>query len=1779
MKILTPTAHRLPPFFATFCLIALLSGLTSCDRQQPAESPTVEPPPVTSSADATGQPLSVFELSLGALIPDLASPDQMTLRGELQLSDTVDVQQLAPVLKAQVGDAALPVHWEAAPAGSNTYVFQVGPIEREDTARTLVLSWDGSSLGFLARKGKRSLTVPAENVFLVTGARVVQKPERYVEVTFSQPLDAAQNLAGLVELKGTRARPQIDGSRLRLYFDTVPEAPVELRISQALRSSQRQPMTDDYRRSLTLALATPGVRFLDASSILPPAAQISVPFEAVGVDSVQITAFKVFAPNLGQYFQNKGLATSYPDSSTGRYLWRKNYRLPAVAPNKWKQYSLDLTELMAQHPEGLLRLEISIDRSNSVYLCDEARPGAPEKPAPVSHEGDWSYQNDEQPNWYRRYYQSQGYLEYSERHNPCHASYFEYSRQTKTARNLMVSNLGIIAKRGDDDKLEVIVTDLLNTEPLDRVQVRAFNFQQQNIGAGMTDAHGMVTLRTDGVPFYLTAGYGGRTGYLRLARNEALPVNLFDVGGEPTHQGLKGFIYGERDIWRPGDDIHLAFILEDREARWPDDHPVTLDLFDPRGNKVYSAVNTTPVGDFYVFTASTDETAPTGNWRAVVHLGSQYWDKTLKIESIMPNRLKLDLSLPETLFLEQMPVKAVLSAQWLHGATAANLRADSEIRLSTRTSRFDGYSQFTFDDPARRFASSHQPAFAGQLDSQGSAAFTARIQVATPPPGMLTATFVNRVFEPGGAFSTQYQQAPLLPFDHWVGVQIPKADGLYDSVPRDRDHPVYFQTINADGTPLQNRKLEVTLFHIDWRWWWDRGSEDLASFMTAQSHQPLERVELTTDDRGRAQWGFIADKYDWGRYLLRACDADGSHCAGEVVYLGWSPHSAVNPSAATQLMLSTDQPRYTVGQVARVLLPELEEGRVLLSLENGSQVIQRNWLDLEPGQREFEIPITADMAPNIYVHLSILLPHQQRTADAPMRLYGLVPLVVEDPETRLQPRIDAPTQTRPESTFRVKVSETRGRAMSYTLALVDEGLLGLTGYKAPDPHQHFYKREALGVHTWDLFDQVVGAYGASLQNVLKVGGSDADAQAQLDAHRRRFPPVVRFLGAFTLEKGAQREHEFTLPPYLGAVRVMAVAGHNGAYGRAEASVTVTQPLSVLATLPRIVRPGEEITLPVQVFANSPTLTEAQISATTDALFTVVEGARQLTLTGGEGVASLRLKVNDQIGRGQVTVTASSGDETATHTIWIESLAANPATVKSAGAVLQPGETWQALLQPHGIAGTNSTSLEVGRLPPLNLEQRLEYLLSYPHGCLEQVVSTAFPQLYLNRLIPMSAGQTERGEANIKAAVERLRNFQLSSGEFSYWPGTSYSNAWASIYTGHFLIEAQRAGYPVPQDLLDRWFARQTREADNYSLGAHDWEVDVAAYRLYALTLAGRPNTPAMNRLREQLLQRAKARPAASSTARHLLAASYHRLDLADAARDLDDSTQVQPAYPAPGYTYGSALRDRAIELLLAVEAEQTERTWSLAEDVAERLSAPDWYSTQTTAWALSSLALMAGESASRTPLDFAIADAPGASWQTLRSQHPWYRQDLDHTGVTVRNDSQEALRVLVSNRGIPAMETEEAVSEGLHLDVAFTTLTGEPLKVDQLPQGTDFMARVKVTADFNRLGRRHLENIALSLPLPSGWQVRNERLEGAAMPEGIDHWDIRDDQVLAYFSLWRDYKWHYRYTKSNQDSVTVQLLLNASYAGRFYLPGWQAEAMYDGRVRGSTAGFWVEVTR
>ena len=201
------------------------------------------------------------------------------------------------------------------------------------------------------------------------------------------------------------------------------------------------------------------------------------------------------------------------------------------------------------------------------------------------------------------------------------------------------------------------------------------------------------------------------------------------------------------------------------------------------------------------------------------------------------------------------------------------------------------------------------------------------------------------------------------------------------------------------------------------------------------------------------------------------------------------------------------------------------------------------------------------MAPNCYVHVTMLQPHKHDN-NLPIRLYGVIPLMVENPETHIMPVLNMPDELAPESKVLVKVSEKDGKPMTYTIAMVDEGLLDLTRFQTPNAHPVFYAREALGVRTWDLYDYVIGAYGGSLESLLSIGG-DEGVNGKGKDKINRFKPMVRYLGPFELNKGSENEHYIDMPNYIGSVRTMIVAGQNGAYGSVEKATPVKTPLMVL----------------------------------------------------------------------------------------------------------------------------------------------------------------------------------------------------------------------------------------------------------------------------------------------------------------------------------------------------------------------------------------------------------------------------------------------------------------------------------------------------------------------------------------------------------------------------------------------------------------------------------------
>jgi hypothetical protein len=519
----------------------------------------------------------------------------------------------------------------------------------------------------------------------------------------------------------------------------------------------------------------------------------------------------------------------------------------------------------------------------------------------------------------------------------------------------------------------------------------------------------------------------------------------------------------------------------------------------------------------------------------------------------------------------------------------------------------------------------------------------------------------------------------------------------------------------------------------------------------------------------------------------------------------------------------------------------------------------------------------------------------------------------------------------------------------------------------------------------------------------------------------------------------------------------------------------------------------------------------------------------------------------------------SGSRKAGSRIDIPILASNPKIVEALSTEVPPGQTKELAVKALGLSGTNEVTLEISMLPPFDLQKRLQFLINYPHGCLEQTLSTAFPQLYLKHLIKLDSERQKQIEKHIAAAIEKMRGFQSANGGFSYWPGGYEAHEWTTAYAGYFLLEAARLGYHVPVNMLDLWKKYQQSLANSWTEGNPQSRLG-QSFRLFTLALAREADLGAMNRLRENL--------DLESAAAVLLAGAFQATGQTDAAEDLLSKCKWHvDKYRDDGETFGTDFRDKAIMIRTLVQMNKADRAKEMIMDIVAALNEDTWYSTQETAFGLMALATYYGGSAAK-PFRFKLAwDQEFA--QEIESTVPFFQKlyspfTARERKLTVGNLSEGQLYLTVYKTGVPAAGNEKVHESNLRLEIAYQDLQGKPLAVERIVQGSDFQLKISIT----NLSRSSLNNVALTHMVPAGCQIANPRLFTAEPARGyFDYQDVRDDRIFTYFGL------------NAGAEKTFTVVLNASYSGRFYLPGIIVESMYDQAFHANSAGKWVEIVR
>lgn len=1587
-----------------------------------------------------------------------------------------------------------------------------------------------------------SVDIPNPNTLSVYDIRYVSDETKYIEVAFNKQLDKNQNMMGLAYIEDNKSKAvEVSGNKIKLFPDTNKDKnEVVVHLSKNIRSKNGKLLGENIERTVQIVIEKPKVEFIGDGTIIPQTDQVIVPFRAIYTKGVKVYVYKIYSHNIGKMLASEDINGVESLGVVGRPVAVTTFYMDESSDfSRWHNYALDLSNLVKTEPGCIYHIELKLDQRLSAWPCDsvivvDKEEMAKEdqlKFAEISDRFD-----SEIYYYYPSYWIDWSEYNYKEKDDPCTKSYY---LDKYCSKNVLATNIGLTALSPSANKLTVVASNLLTAKPYSGVEVEVYNRQSHLFAKGTTDSDGRVDITTDGKEgkaFFIMARKNDDVSCLRVKRGEELSTSTFDVSGAEIQRGLKGYIYGERGVWRPGDTLHLSFMLNDREKSLPENHPVVMELVNPLGQTYRKMTKNNGQMGIYTFNIPTEPSDLTGSWLVNVQVGGTVFSKRIRIETIKPNRLKIDLKLPKELTYGE--VYSPLHTEWLNGSKAHNQKYEISANFVSGKTSFTNWKEYEFDDPTKSFQTKEEELASGVTNESGNANVSIITAVRENAPGKLRCSVNTRVYEESGEFSTDAQILDYSPYERYVGIKMPKSkkEGF---IPTGSEQKFELVALSSDGAPQNNVTLNVSVYRVEWYWWWNCSSYELANYTTDSYNDPVKTFTVSTNSQGKASFNLNFPDRDWGTYLIHVKDKYGEHSTGTLAYFDYpyltAPRSMDGRETSSTLSINTDKDEYQPGETATINIPSTEGSRAIVTICNSAGILDMKFIECTGSQTSVSLNITDKMLPNVYAYVSLIQPYQHEGNDLPIRLYGVKPLMVTSKESKLNPIITASDEVKPLTKYTVKVSEKDGKKMAYTLAIVDEGLLDLTHFQTPNAWPVFFAKEAMSMRMWDLYNHVCGAFGGRIDQMFSVGGDEA-LNGGPKAVVNRFTPMVYFNGPFVVEKGKTNTHEIDVPNYNGRVRVMVVATDGEAYGSAEKSTFVKKPLMVTGTMPRQIGVNDEMTVSATLFTDGKVKSVKTTLECTGNLQVIGNNTATTEFSeAGDKTVQFKVKAGDKGGTGRVSIKCTSTSDNASYItdITIRSVSNTLKNVKTYS--LKAGEQWEEKITAPG-SEQQVIRMEASSVQPLNMASRIDELIRYPHGCAEQITSKAFPQLYLSEFAQLSSEQKQEVENNVKTVINKLAKYQTNDGGMAYWPGSSYPDRWVSAYVLLFLDKASEKGYYVNDKMKKNLAKYVASQARNWKAGSGSYDAHTAAFSLYALASVNAPEKSTMNRMKEDAAK-------LSDNDVNLLSASYALIGQASVAKQL----LRQPTNS--DYNYWC---EPSVSNVIAFTLANDVRSSEYAEALRKELVSDEWMSTRKASMAMHAMNIFYKKNAFVDELKFVakvnkkeIADVNSKtmSWNGILAK------DEKQVNASVTNKSKGVMFLTVASEGLAIQEPIEAHENGVSVKVSYQ-MDNKCVDLDEVPQGATLKAIVTVTNTYGK----NIENLAVTHILPSGFEALKSQTDSK-----INYVDLRDDRVLSYIDF-----------LGKGSSTTIIVDLSATYAGKYYVPSIFAEAMYNNKINGRT---------
>jgi len=1516
----------------------------------------------------------------------------------------------------------------------------------------------------------------------------------YISVDLSRDVDL-DKIKGYVSIT-----PQIDFyieswyRGIELKGDFKPGELYEVEILKGMPSATDEALKESFTTNIVIPDYDPDVNFKVDGMYMSLEGNQIIPVETVNIDKLKIEAHKVYANNV-VYLLNNMTSYSFPDD-LGIDVVEKEINV-AAERNEKKEVLIDLRDILSGDSHGLFFMRVADDDSS----------------------------------WRR------------------------------DSKLLLTTDIGIVAKKSESDLL-VWLNSISTTDPVVNSTVKVFSKTNQQILEGISDENGFVHFEDvdwskDRKPFVVTASNDSDLSFIELEKC-SISETVFDIEGRPyLSSGDEGFIYSDRGVYRPGEIVHLRAIIRGTGIEVPESFPVLFDIKKPDGMRfdkvtgILSEFGTVdidiPIPDYSL----------TGIYKVSLKLPGN--DKELgsysfNVEEFMPDRIKVDVDVPEKRYKTEEAIPLKVKAEQFFGAPASNRLVEINYSLRPIDFTIKKFNDYSFSDSTKEFPRKTVHHGFKDTNDQGETDFEITIPKEIQPPSALDVVITTSVKELGGRAVTAYSKVAVDPYSYYIGIRQANEGYVKEGEQVQFDYVV----VSPQGEEVSVDELAVQVSKIIWNSVLKKDENGRYRYVSDEKEETVFEDTLKTM-QANGKFTFTPDSY--GSYIVRIKGKEeGTHTASVKFHCsgyGYMPWAMERPD---RIELELDKKIYKSGDEATLLVKAPFKGRALLTISKDT-VLFSKVVDLENATQEIPISITEDFAPNAYCSVTVIKPVIPEEKWSAHRAYGIIPIMFDNSQHKLRVNVSNPESTLPNKTVDLNIEVTNAEGLpqpsELSVALVDEGVLRLTGFETPDPFEFFFGKRGQKISTSDIYSLLMPEFGKE-----KIGGdSTPSAGKGFDPKKhlnpisaKRLKPVVLWKSGVVADEQGKARVTFDVPQFSGNLKVMVVSAGTDDFGNATSDIKVSEPLMVKPTFPRFLSSEDKFVVPVSVFNTSGKDGIANISIETSEGF-VINEENKISVevkNNSEGFVSFNIEVPKIPQKGKITIHAVLGGYSTVSEVEISVRPASPFTAISGSGSIKAPETKNIAIPGNWLKGTEQTSLSVMSLPGIKLAGGIKFLVEYLYGCIEQTTSTVFPLLYLkdiSKFVESKSWDNRSVDSYIEAGIRRILSMQTYTGGFSFWPGYKDPYPYGSVYATDFLVEADKAGYSIPQfeknvalDYLEKILSGKDE----------DYSLDLKAYSCMVLAKAGRVKSSWIRRLQEI----EDKLPVYSRY--HLAVALSYLGDDKGISEMLGKSFPDEKIKQETGDSLNSYTKQNAVALSAYMDvAPENEMVPVLVKRLESSMENGRWKTTQDNAMALLALGKYARYIESQDKEYSGNVSLGEKIITNFTDQEPALVKDVDLSGsdVTISVQGKGNVYYYWNVSGVPLGKIKESDS-GIKIRRSFLNRDGKPLDLNNIAQGEVVIVELSVDSDLN------YKNVVISDLLPACFEIENPRLktsDSSSVSNSKEfepgHIDIRDDRFLMFTDMPMSNKFSYKY------------VVRAVTKGDFTLPPVSAECMYDPSIK------------